>query len=210
MYKKAAHHAIDFINNDLDGYPYSEVRLFEIPYYQDSFNAFANSIAISEKEGWYADTDGMKERAYIFQSTASQMIKHWLQSKANIANVQGGNMLSKALPEALALQLLKEKLGKDALAHIIQRKKDFYGKEKNNEANTEPPLLYADGIEYLEENKGVIVFHEIIEHIGDKSFIKLLNRYLKEYHNKNISFEGFYTQLKPLLSSALIQKIEKV
>ena len=61
------------------------------------FRSFANTIAISEKEGWYADTTGIAERAYIYQTVASHVIKLWLQEQMTVANVQGADMLQIAL-----------------------------------------------------------------------------------------------------------------
>ncbi|MEM9649443.1 MAG: hypothetical protein AAF969_13270 [Bacteroidota bacterium] len=210
LYEEGIHSTIGFINKELGEYPYREVRLFETPFYQDNFSAYANSIAISEKEGWYADTTGQKERAFIFQSTASQVFRHWVQENMDIADVQGAHMLSTALPEALGLLLVKDKLGEEALQIMIKKKHDFYAKEKNNESNTEPPLLYADGIDYLEAHKGAEVLYKAIEHIGDKKFIALLKQYIVKQSDGNMTFKGFYNMLKPALPNEIRNDIEKV
>jgi|TARA_B100001057_G_C22261893_1_gene723574 hypothetical protein len=57
-----------------------------------------------------------------------------------------------------------------------------YGKDKNNEPNQEPPLLYADGAEYLEINKGAVAFYKLIQTMGFEGF----NGYLAEWVNGNL------------------------
>ena len=203
------HQSIDFVSKNLGSYPFREVRLHEIPYYQNKFYTYANGIAISEKEGWYADITNIKERAYIFQSVTSQIITHWIQTNIPIRNVSGGHMLSKALPEALGLIVLRNNMGAEAFQHILKKKKDFYAKEKNNEANTEPVLLYADDMEYIEPNKGAVVLFEIIEYIGEKNFINVLHTFLEQNKNTYLTFEDFYTKLKPNISASLQKVIEE-
>ncbi|MEM9141535.1 MAG: hypothetical protein AAGA86_01020 [Bacteroidota bacterium] len=210
LYEEAIHEAIRFTKRHLGGYPYPEVRLFEIPYYQEDFNTYANSIAISEKEGWYADTSHIKERAYIFQSTASQIFTQWIQENMDIADVQGGYMLATALPEALGLLLTREKLGEEALETILKKKHDFYAKEKNNEPNTEPPLRYADGIDYLEAHKGAEVLYEAITHVGTARFMSVLQHYVARHAGERLTFEGLYAAMRPSLSPEIREKIEKV
>ncbi|WP_435260909.1 hypothetical protein [Tenacibaculum sp. nBUS_03] len=208
LYQKALRASINFVSKNLGNYPFKEIRLHEIPYYQDKFYTYANSIAVSEKEGWYADITNIKERSYIFQSVTSQVITHWIQENMHISNVRGGNMLSKALPEALGLILLKKTLGNEALEHILKKKKDFYAKEKNNEANTEPILLYADNMEYLEPNKGALILFKTIEYLNFKKFLSFLNTYITKNKNSYVTFEDFYTKLKPQLSQSLREEIE--
>ncbi|MEM6844700.1 MAG: ABC transporter permease, partial [Bacteroidota bacterium] len=159
LYEEALHDGVQFVQNELGDYPFDEVRLLEIPHYQDAFYAFPNTVAISEKEGWYADTKGMQEKAYIYHSTVAQIVKHWVHRNTNIANVQGAEMLSVALPETLALQALESKFDREAVQLIIQKKEGFYAKEKNNEPTKEPALIYADGIEYIESGKGTVALY---------------------------------------------------
>ncbi|WKN42758.1 hypothetical protein [Tunicatimonas pelagia] len=75
LYEEVAEHALEFIQAKLGKFPYEQIRIVEIPYYQESFYSFPGTIAISEKEGWYADTTGLPEKAYIYHSVASQLMK---------------------------------------------------------------------------------------------------------------------------------------
>ena len=101
LYENAAKQSLSFINEYLGLYPFSEVRIVEIPFYQDERYTYPNGIAISEKEGWYADTTGIAERAYLTFTVASQLIGQWLHQNVKIANVQGADMLKVALLKRL-------------------------------------------------------------------------------------------------------------
>ena len=207
LYKEASAKANEFVIKNLGSFPSREIRIYEIPYYQSLFYSFPNAIAISEKEGWYAKTDALNERAYIYQTVSSQIIKQWVQSNISLANVQGADMLKVALPEALALSFVEKELGKEALEIMLKKKSDKYAKDKNNEANQEPTLLYADGADYLEQYKGAIVMCEVIKEIGTDNFAK----YLIDWSTKdgrNSTFKDFIDYLSPKLKIETYNKFK--
>ncbi|NJO87795.1 MAG: hypothetical protein HC831_01690 [Chloroflexia bacterium] len=208
IYKEAARKAIEFIIVNFGSFPSQQIRIYEIPYYQDPFYSFPNAIAISEKEGWYAKIDALQERAYIYQTLSSQIIKQWVQSNISIANVQGADMLKVALPEAIALSFVHKELGKEALEIMLKKKNDKYAKDKNNEANQEPSLLYADSADYLEQYKGAVVMYEVIKEIGTDNFCKHLIDWNKKYERSR-TFKNFIDYLRPKLKIETYDKFTK-
>jgi ABC-2 type transport system permease protein len=208
LYLKAITDGIQYVNNNLGSYPYKEVRLSEINYYSNRLYAYPNSISISEKEGWYADISAIKDKAYVYHSTVSQIIKHWMQEQGTFANVQGAEMLINAIPETLALQVVERNLGKEAHTMILKKKADFYAKEKNKEPNQEPALLYADGIEYLETAKGVIGSHMLKEKLGNIKFIEITKKWLESSKNQPFIFENYYITLLKSISKPTKNEIK--
>ncbi|MEM6831692.1 MAG: hypothetical protein AAF551_14370, partial [Bacteroidota bacterium] len=89
LYEHAVQHSLSFVTDYLGPYPFSELRVVEIPFYQEDRYAYPNGIAISEKEGWYADTNQAPEQAYLMFTVASQVIGQWLHQNVKIGNVQG-------------------------------------------------------------------------------------------------------------------------
>ncbi|GAA3627288.1 ABC transporter permease [Flavivirga jejuensis] len=171
----------------------NKLQLVEIHRWQDAKYTFANTIALSEKEGWVANTEGLQEKAYIYQTIGSGLTSLWVQKNVSIANVQGADMLVLALPEAMGLQFVKENLGKKAAELLIEKKTDKYAKDKNNEPNTEPTLLFSDGTDYLEENKGAIKLYELIGIIGKATFMETLKSSVKS--DKPLIFKNLYFNL---------------
>ena len=195
IYNDAVVYGLQYINTYLDEYPYKELNLAEIPYYGEAFYSSPNLILISEKEGWRADTSLKKEESYIYFSVITQLIKQQLMSHNEIANVQGANMLTIALPQAIALQAVKEKFGKEIVDSYLVTKHNNYQKGRTNEANTEPPLIYADGSDYLEANKGVIALYTLSNEIGYKTFNQAIQNYLKTKSKSPLVFKDLYHQL---------------
>ena len=207
LYQKSVKSALDFIHRKLGDYPFSELRLVEIPFYQDERYAFPNVIAISEKEGWYADTTGLAERAYITFSVTAQLVSHWLYQNVQIGNVQGADMLKVALPEALAMHVVRGLHGEEAVDGLLEKKKNAYGKERGNEPNAEPPLIYADGADYLETNKGTTALYKLSLAMGIKSFTATINTWIQEQKGNYVHFKSLYDRLFLKLDGGEKEKI---
>ena len=193
--------SLAFINEYLGEYPYTALNLVEIPFYQEARYGYPNVIAISEKEGWYADTTGIAERAYLTYSIAGEMIGQWLKQEVKIANVQGADMLKIALPEALALNVVKTTYGQEAVEDILEKKLNFYNKERGNETNVEPALIYADGAEYLEPNLGVIALYALSEKVGIGQFTTILKQWKEDGRGQPLVFESLYKELLQVVAA---------
>ncbi len=164
---------------------------------------------MSEKEGWVADTKGLQEKAYIYQTIGSGLASLWIQKKLSIANVQGADMFVKALPEAIGLQFVKTIFGQEAVQLLTKKKMDKYGKDRNNEPNTEPSLLYADDTDYLEVNKGAVSLYKVGEEIGWALFYEELQTFASK-QEKPSRFIDFFTLLKKHLDKETIKQFEEV
>ncbi|MEO0331303.1 MAG: hypothetical protein AAF223_06415, partial [Bacteroidota bacterium] len=184
-----------------------KLQLVEIHRWQDPAYTFANTIVLSEKEGWVADTEGLQEKAYIYQTVGSGLASLWVQNQLRIANVQGADMLTKALPEAIGLQFVERTFGEEAVQLLIDKKMDKYAKDRNNEPNKEPALLYADGAEYLEENKGAVALYQLIEAVGDTAFFRILQDTTAQ-ENSRLTFQDVYQRSKLMIKNP--QDVENV
>lgn len=193
LYTESVRQTIKFVNENLGEFPNEQLRIYEIPYYQESFYSFPHAIAISEKEGWYALIGELKEKSYIFQTVAAQVLKQWILVNCNIANVQGAEIFKTSIPEALSLLFLEKELGKEAVELIIDTKLKRYAKEKNNEPNQEPMLVFADGTEYLEENKGAVVLYNWFKGNQVEAISSLKDFVSKGNKSKDLVFQEFFS-----------------
>ena len=191
----SARAGIAFINASLGIYPHEELRIAEIPFYQDPSYALANTIALSEKEGWFGDTGVGEVKGYIQFVIARDLIRQWFAANASIARVQGADMLWSALPSALALQVVRERLGQERVEEILAKLHKKYRKERANEPNIEQPLLYGDDIEYLEKNKGVIALYKLSEQIGFVRFNAKIADWV-DWEDEQLVFKDLYLALK--------------
>lgn len=200
IYNDAIKKSLDYLKQTIPSFNVENIALYEKHHWaENDFDAFANTIVISEKHGWVADTSDITEKSYIYQIIVSQIFKLWIAENLSIANVQGAGMINIAIPEAFALLFVEKILGNVALEHLLKKKNDKYAKDRNNEPNTEPALVYADGIEYLEYNKGAIHLYKLIALIGKQKFIETLEVHLKK--EQPIVFKDLYLSLFQKVSS---------
>lgn len=196
LYREALEEGMSYLESHLGTYPYTDLRVAEVPFYQDPFYAFANTIAISEKEGWYGDRNDDDVVSFIRVSVAREMFRQWVLENGLLADVQGVEMLWTALPEALALGLLEQRDGEERVAVILDKKRRKYGKDRGAEPNQEPPLLYADGIGYLEGNKGTLALYHLSRSIGHDRLLRFVREWFGMQEGRPLVFKDFYDYLK--------------
>ncbi|MEM0938223.1 MAG: hypothetical protein AAF600_00845 [Bacteroidota bacterium] len=206
FFKNSFSVALDFIEARLGDYPYGEVKLIEIPFYQEPHYTFPNTIAISEKEGWFADSTSFDNRVYMNFTIAANLISHWVMQNVAIANVQGADMLRYALPECLAMQLINELHGQEGIDWLLTKKRGLYVRERGNEPNVEQPLINADGIEYLERNKGTIELYQLNDVVGIDQFNHIVKTWAEGLEEKGTFYDLYLTLLR---SSAIAQLSEE-
>ena len=195
-FENAATEGITFIQTNLGTYPYEQLTIAEIPFYEeDDFYTYPNVIAISEKHGWTADGRNEKHLVYIYYSIVRELIKQWVYHNLFVANVQGADMLRVALPDAIALHFIEQKFGAALVERHLDKKVNRYKKGRGNEPNMEPPLFYADGIDYLEANKGTLELYHLIQELGTPSFNQTVTKFAEDNTSKPATFKQLYEQL---------------
>ena len=213
-YQEILHKAIGFTQKQLDALIGKELRLVEIPFYQEKFYACNQMIAISEKEGWLATTDQLQEKAYLHLTVAAQVAKQWIQQNLKIANTQGADMLQVALPEALALAFVKQTLGQKGVQILLDKKKTEYEREKNNDSNGEPPLIKSDGVDYLAVNKGALELYKLYQKLGAPKMLTVLKQHQVSKTNRPLVFQqllnAWLAKLSPSEAKQIRQIFEKV
>ena len=188
---------LQFINKNLGTYPYPQLRVGEIPYYQEDSYAMANAIALSEKEGWYADSNVDEIQGFIQYVLAREMIRQWIAANGFVADVQGADMLWTALPSALALQIVDSRMGSDQVKQLFVKMRRKYHKNRNNEPNKEPSLLFGDHIEYLEANKGTMALYKLAGEVGFDNFNKFVRTWITDSSGPLV-FKDLYMSLQKI------------
>jgi hypothetical protein len=189
-------YTLKFMRKNLGEYPYESVRIAEIPYYQDAAYVSNRFIALSEKEGWYGDIGVDEIKAFIQFSLSRDLIRQYLDTYGRIADVQGADMLWTALPSALAFQVVQESQGDASVNELLSKNLRKYGKDRNNEANQEHPLLYADNAEYLEPVKGSLAMYTLSKSIGFNAINQQIKAWLEIHRNTQMTFADFYGYIK--------------
>ncbi|MEM9151977.1 MAG: hypothetical protein AAGB19_16195, partial [Cyanobacteria bacterium P01_F01_bin.3] len=120
-----------YIREQLGAYPYDTLRIVEIPFYQNASYTSANVIALSEKEGWFADYSVGEVQSFVQFTLGRELIRQWLDHQGRIADVQGAGMMWRALPAALAMQIVESTSDTDSLEALIEKIRTKYNKERH-------------------------------------------------------------------------------
>ena len=119
-------------------------------------------------------------------------------------------MLAEALPEAIGLQFVMEVFGKEGVQLLTEKKMEQYAKDRHNEPNQEPPLLYADGADYLEINKGATALSNLVTEIGYEKFISIVLKWAASNQGEKVVFKSLYEILINHLSDESREQWVKV
>ncbi|MEM0939724.1 MAG: hypothetical protein AAGI25_08025 [Bacteroidota bacterium] len=132
-------------------------------------------------------------------------------SNIRLSNVQGADMMKIALPEALDLILVEKQYGREGLDPLLDKKKKAYIKYRGNEPNKEPALIYADGVDYLEPNKGTLILFELSQKLRDDRFIERIVEWSTLNNNeKNMQFLSLYQFLIQDLDIEALAQIKTI
>ncbi len=184
-----------FIRENLGAYPYENLRVVEIPFYQDASYASSHLIALSEKEGWYADHSVGEVQSVVQFTFGRELIRHWLDRQGHIADLQGAGMLWSALPSALALQIVESRHDAESLDALLGKIRAKYDRDRHNDPNTEPPLIQADDIDYLEDKKGTLALYRLSKAIGFEAMNESARVWLESRRGSPLIFADLYADL---------------
>jgi hypothetical protein len=70
-----------------------------------------------------------------------------------------------------------------------------YHKDRTNEPNREPPLIFADHIDYLEGNKGAMALYKLAGIVGVDHFNTFVRNWITG-HSGPLVFNDLYRELK--------------
>jgi len=104
-------------------------------------------------------------------------------------------MIWTALPCALALQIVESRGGIREVEALFVKMRKTYHKDRTNEPIKEPPLIFADHIDYLEGNKGTMALYKLAGTIGFDRFNRFVGKWVTESEDPLV-FYDFYEKLK--------------
>jgi ABC-2 type transport system permease protein len=213
---EAGKNAVKYLQPYLGTYPYKTLQIAEIPFYNDEFYVSHSLIAIPEKHGWTVDLSRKNDEAYINYILVRELARQMIDQRIRVANVQGAGIFQYTIPDYYAIQYIRRKYGEKVYKDLIERKIRDYKKEKGSEPNNEPALIYSDGAEYVERDKGPVVFCRLNDMIGGDTLSGLLKLFFETCAKNripvtsNLLFEHLKNNLSPKFYPKLKTDIEDI
>lgn len=156
-------------------YPYPELRVAEVPFYNDPVLSMPGQILLSEKQGWLTASQYHPEVVYALLTR--EVFKQWLVNDLPAARVQGAGFLQHGLAEYLVTQAINKRYSPNRLVKYLAYTLNEYRKGRNREDNQEMTLLQADGDAYLEQHKAALVLNSLGQVWGNDNLTRFIGQF---------------------------------
>lgn len=205
LFWQAIHDALRQGSHVFGPYPYTELRLAEVPYYNEPMLSMPGQITIAENQGWLANTKTAPDKVYALLTRA--VLKQWTTNSLPTARVQGAGFLQHGLVEYLTLQAVAKRYGTQRQITHLAQALSAYRKGKNVEDSQEMTLLQADGDTYLERHKSALVLSSLGQVWGDANLTRFIEQFYRHSANLNkgslLTAHDFANQLTNQLPDSL-------
>ena len=196
--------SLDLFTQFFGPYQHKQLRIIEFPGYSRFAQSFANTVPYSERIGFITDLRDTSEIDPVYYVTAHEVAHQWFGHQLNAANVQGSAILSEALSQYAALQVMRNKYGDAKIRKFLTYELDSYLRGRATENLAEMPFMRSEGQQYIHYRKGSVVMMAIADRIGYDALNLALKNLLEQYRFS----EGKLASTLDLLSA--IKKVSDI
>lgn len=182
---ESAKDSLAYFSQAFGPYQFRQLRILEFPAYRTFARSFPNTIAYSEDLGFLADIADSSVIDVPYYVTAHEIAHQWWANQIMPANAQGAAMLSETLSQYSALMVMEQKYGKDQIRKFLKYELDSYLAERNTEAESEVPLMRAEGQQYIHYRKGAVIMYALKDYLGEEVVNRALRRLVEEFAFKS-------------------------
>lgn len=168
-------------------YKHTELRIVEYPKTEGTYATIMGNLMPYSELYLIGDIDttGAGSIDLPFYVSAHEVAHHWWGHQVNPANILGGKMVSESMAEYVGLKVLEGRYRKAMIRRFLRQDLDLYLTGRANERKKETPLLYAyPHQEYINYQKGALVFYALSDYVGEEVLNKALRAYLEKMRYK--------------------------
>ena len=180
---KATQATIEFMQRHYGDYPYSSLRLIEVPKHNPfGGRASAGLVALNESLFLqnYQDDAAINN---VARNTIHEVVHQWFGEKLVPKITYGEEILNESITKEIEATVLGEMYGKQMSDSLMEYNKRRYLSGRSFTNNPEPSLLHSNDERYLSYGKGPLVFAQVKEHIGEQSYHHVLKSFIKKHQN---------------------------
>lgn len=183
---------LDYASEAFGSYPYSQMRIVEIPDYYTQGQSYPNILTLTSDFGFMSDySKGNADKPNSLAWVISHEIAHqWWLNQVVPAKVPGATIMSEALCEYTSMMTAKKMFGETYVNKMVKQRTNEYLKGRGYERNLELPL--ADNVEqlgtsqmYIAYQKASVVMHSLAKLVGEDSVNIALKRFFNHYQFQN-------------------------
>lgn len=165
---EAATRSLEYFTKEFGPYPFPQLRIAEVPAYDDRFGGLAlpGVIFFTEDRGFLTDLRDEGRIDIVTKRTAHEVAHQWWGHQVAPPDGPGSAAIVETLARYSELMILKERYGAAALKPVLQVELGRYLSGRTGEE--EVALDHADDQAYLYYSKGALVMTALQELIGEE------------------------------------------
>jgi hypothetical protein len=174
--------SFDYYTRHFGPYAYNQMRIMEIPRYQEYAQSLPGTVPYSEALGFNLHIDEDKDVDMVFYVTAHELAHQWWGLQVVAANVEGREMILESLAQYSALMVLKAAYGEEKVEQFLKTQLKAYLKGRTAETKKERPLALVEGSPYIYYNKGALALYALQNYISEEKVNMALQRFIKDWN----------------------------
>lgn len=195
--------SLEYLTDQFGPYPYSELRIVEIPRYGGFGRAHPYMSTFTEDVFFSRVRDGEVDQP--FYGTAHEVAHTWWGGMVRGAPVRGAELLSESLSNYSAMVVTEKTYGPEAGRRVYGFQMERYLRGRANQSR-EVPVLEVEDQPYVAYRKGAIALYTLRDHIGEDAVNGALRRYFEKYQDAGPPYPtslDLYAELRAVTPDSL-------
>ena len=190
-------------------FKHATLNVVEYPKTEGSYATIVGNLMPYAEIYFIGDVDNTSDEGVdlAYFVSAHEVAHDWWGHQVNPANVQGSKMVTESMAQYVGLKVLERRYGEQMIRRFLRNDLDLYLSGRANERKKETPLLYSlPHQEYVNYQKGALIFYALSDYIGEDKLNKALRGYAESVRYKAPSFPNsiaFLDAIRPLFADSL-------
>lgn len=171
--------SLDYCSRWFGPLDYDSLRLIEFPLTQGTHATLNGNLVPYSEALFLCKVDATKEEPLDipFYSSAHEVAHYWWAHRVDPANVDGGKLVTEALAEYIAMQVMKQEFGEKRLSAFRKSMLDVYLRTRAQSGDEVPLILAKEGQDYLNYYKGGLAFYALSTYWSEEALNGSLAKY---------------------------------
>lgn len=181
-FTRAAERGLQFMQGLFGAYPYSELRIAEVPKHVNA-GAFSNLVVVPEDEGFVSDLRwGSPSVDYLVTRLIAR--QYW-ETALGPARARGKGVIARGVPEYLALRQVERLYGPGLVRETyVQRAVEGYFWYHGIHGLHEESLKDSGGNSFVDVKKAGLVLRRLSGQLEDGQFDRVLGAFFTQFRNR--------------------------
>ncbi|MGN6418954.1 MAG: M1 family aminopeptidase, partial [Pseudobacter sp.] len=172
--------AVAYGNAHFCRYPFSELRLAEVPHYPGAATAYPGTVFSAERINFLSDHRNSNQLNAVYTVAAHETAHQWWADILSPQVVPGRAMLTESLAKYTELAVAERRFGSEKLRDQLIREHEIYFNLRNSYSEKELPLQRSDQ-SWVYYQKGALALYAIQQKIGEARMHRALQQLLAKH-----------------------------